>query len=109
MPAKSTTKGPYMALRPQRWKVVLWILALGLFAYLLIGGDQGLYQAGQKHRELAGLEEEIARLESQNDSLRQILWRLENDLDYVEKVAREEYGMVKQGERVYRVRPEPAQ
>jgi cell division protein FtsB len=30
---------------------------------------------------------------------------LENDLDYVEKVAREEYGMSRKMERVYRLRP----
>ncbi|NKB65912.1 MAG: hypothetical protein GKR89_02515 [Candidatus Latescibacteria bacterium] len=108
MPARSTTKRSFMAVRPRRWKVFLWIFALGLFVYLLLGGEQGLYRTSQKHRELAALTADIARLESQNDSLRQILWRLEHDLDYVEKVAREEYGMVKKGERVYRVRPQSA-
>ena len=46
----------------------------------------------------------MTQLKAVNDSLRQVLWMLENDLDFVEKVAREQYGMVKPGERVYRVR-----
>lgn len=32
--------------------------------------------------------------------------RLENDPEYIEKIAREKYRMVKQGEKVYRVRDE---
>ena len=65
--------------------------------------EDGLHQLWRKRQELAAAEAHLARLQAENDSLRQVLWRLENDLDYVEKVAREEYGMVKKGEQVYRL------
>ena len=48
-------------------------------------------------------EARVHRLEAQNDSLRAVLEKLETDLDYIEKVAREEYGMAKKGERIYRI------
>ena len=50
-------------------------------------------------------EHQLAQLEAESDSLKQVVWLLENDLDFIEKVAREEFGMIKPNERVYLVRP----
>jgi len=91
--------------RKTRWRSLLLAAAVGIALYAFFGGDDGLYQVWKMRRELTRIEGEVARLEAENDSLRQVLWRLENDLEYVEKVAREEYGMSKKGERVYRLRP----
>ena len=44
------------------------------------------------------------RMQAENDSLKQVISGLENDLEYVEKVAREEYGMIRKGEVLYRLR-----
>ena len=88
-----------------RLKVAALLLLAMAAALLLLGGDEGLFQVLAKQRELEALRAQVASLEAANDSLRQVLWLLENDLGYVEKVAREEYGMVKPGERVYRLRP----
>ena len=46
----------------------------------------------------------MARLEAQNDSMRQMLHRLRNDPAYLEKIAREQHGMARPGERLYRIR-----
>lgn len=88
-----------------RWRLVLVALGLVFVALLLVGGEDGFYRLWTRRRELRELEGKVATLEAENDSLRQVLWRLENDLEYVEKVAREEYGMSRQGERVYRLHP----
>jgi cell division protein FtsB len=93
-----------VAARKNRWKSLLLIAVLGIAAYVFLGGDSGLYRLRQRWRELDELEARVALLEAENDSLRHVLWLLENDLGYVEKVAREEYGMSKKGERVYRLR-----
>lgn len=91
--------------RLARWKPLLIAVAFILLSSLFIGGSDGFYRLWQRRQEWRKLEEAAAILEAENDSLKQILWRLENDLEYVEKVAREEYGMSKQGERVYRIHP----
>lgn len=83
--------------------MLLAVVAAG--AYLLLGGDGGVAELWHRWRRLEEARTEVARLQAENDSLRLVLWRLENDLDYVEKVAREDYGMSRDGERVYRLPP----
>ena len=83
-------------------------VVVGVLVLAFGGSDDGLFRLWQKRQELAEAETRIGRLQAENDSLWQVLWRLENDPAYVEKVAREEYGMVKEGERVYRLRTEPS-
>ena len=60
-------------------------------------------QVHAKKQELAQLRQQIEILEAQNNSLRHQLWQLDNDIDYIEKVAREEFGMARPGESVYRI------
>ena len=50
------------------------------------------------------MESEVARLQTQNDSLRIVLERMETDPDFLEKVAREKFGMIKPGEHLYRIK-----
>lgn len=98
-------------LRPQaesagksRWRLGLALLVLGIILYLFVGGDEGLLEIRRQSQALYVLQAHVAQLQAENDSLRQILTMLEHDKDYIEKVAREEYGMVKPGEKVYRLR-----
>ncbi len=97
-------------LRPQaesagksHWRLGLALLVLGVILYLFVGGDEGLIEIRHQSEALALLQARVDRLEAENDSLRQVLNMLEHDKDYIEKVAREEYGMVKPGEKVYRL------
>ena len=76
-----------------------------LMVLMMVTGEDGFYRLTGRRRELAQLQAQVTVLAAENDSLKQVLWRLENDLEYVEKVAREEYGMSRQGERVYRLAP----
>ena len=86
-----------------RWKTGLALLVIGVILYLFVGGDEGLLEIRHQAKALAGLQAHLDSLQAQNDSLRQVLWMLEHDKDYIEKVAREEYGMVRPGEKVYRL------
>ena len=90
------------------WKLALIFVALAGWVYLLVAGEGGLLELRETRRELADLEARVARLAAENDSLSTVLYRLENDPAYLEKVAREDLGMVKPGERLYRLR-EPAE
>ena len=89
-------------LRP--WKVLAVLLVAAAWGYLFFGDEGGWVDLQDHGARLAELEAEVARLEAQNDSMRQMLHRLQNDPAYLEKFAREELGMVRPGERLYRIR-----
>ena len=96
--------GAKISNKPIFWKLVTSFLVLGLLLYVFLIGKVGFFQVWDKKKELKEWEEVVANLRTENDSLKQVLSRLESDLEYVEKVAREEYGMIKKGERLYRLR-----
>ncbi len=90
---------------PKGKKVVWFFLALLLLVlYLLVTNENGLFQIHQLRGKVKGLKTEIEILESKKGELEREKDLLLNDLDYIEKKAREEYGMLKRGEKVYTVR-----
>lgn len=95
---------PKISNRPIFWKIVTGSLVIGFLFYVFFVGKAGFYQVWNKRRELKEWEVLVARLQAENDSLKQVISGLENDLEYVEKVAREEYGMIRKGEILYRLR-----
>ncbi len=92
-------KGTAVLVR-SRWQW-LFVLAVCAFVAYFTLGSRELWQMGDKRRDLSELETQVARLQAETDSLKHVLWRLDNDPAFVEKVAREKYGMFKKGERVY--------
>ena len=82
---------------PKTAKLLL-IAFLALVAYVAFGNGL-FYKVWKKEQTLAELEAQIGQLEAETDSLRQVLKLLEDgDSDYIEKVAREDLGLVKPGE-----------
>lgn len=86
-------------------KLVLGVALVAGVLYLFLGAEDSLLDVRAARQELARAEAEVARLAAENDSLQKTLQRLENDPAYLEKIAREEYGLIKPGERVYRLDP----
>ena len=87
----------------RRWKQLLFLALLAGGLFVLFAGESGYLQVEARRSELKLLQKEIVSLRAQNDSLRTLLELLRNDSGYLEKVAREEYGMKKPGEEIYRV------
>ena len=85
-----------------RWRLYWLFFFLAIIGYLGIG-SRSLLEMSDHRSELALLHSRIELLSAEKDSLERVLWRLENDLRFVEKVAREEYGMSKKNERVYQI------
>ncbi len=105
-PADPPTTDP-LASEPPRvrpWTVAAVLLAAAAWGYLIFGEEGGWVELQDHGARLAELEAEVARLEAQNDSMRQVLHRLENDPAFLEKLAREQFGMSRPGERLYRIR-----
>jgi len=74
----------------------LSILALVLVAY----GSSGLVRLWQMKREVEALEREIVTLRGETADLARSVDRLRSDPEAIEKIAREEFGLVRPGERV---------
>lgn len=89
---------PGRASRLKRRLVVLVVVALGLWVALF--DSQSLYRRWQVHRE-------ADRLTRENEELRTEIERLEAELqrglsdEEIERIAREQYGMRREGETVY--------
>ncbi|MFA4838269.1 MAG: septum formation initiator family protein [Candidatus Neomarinimicrobiota bacterium] len=84
-----------------------WILgsiaALTIFIVMFVIGDYGLYQIYLLHKEKKQIENHMVELSVEQDSLSAERARLENDIQYIEKLARERYRMAKKGEKVFRI------
>jgi cell division protein FtsB len=90
--------------RQWRFTRYLWIIGGLLFLAVYVVGDYGILQIYFKIREVHELRNEIARLEEEHIILLQQKTLLEdNDRDFIEKIAREKFGMVKDGETLYKV------
>ena len=72
----------------------------GLF---LVSNDMGIVQWYQLHRERNQVKAEIEQLIQEEAELTNELDRLINDKEYIKKIAREKFYMVKPGEKVFRV------
>ncbi|PIS29216.1 MAG: hypothetical protein COT43_04265 [Candidatus Marinimicrobia bacterium CG08_land_8_20_14_0_20_45_22] len=84
-----------------------WILGsitiLTIFIIIFVIGDYGLYQIYLLHKEKKQIEDHMVELSVEQDSLKAERLRLENDVQYIEKLARERYRMAKKGEKVFRI------
>ena len=72
----------------------------GLF---LVSNDLGIVRWYQLRRERNQIKAEIDQLIQEETELTNELDRLTNDKEYIKKIAREKFHMVKPGEKVFRV------
>ena len=90
---------------PKQKKIIWVFLVLLLFVvYLLVTNENGIFRIRQLRGRVKALETDIEILERKKTGLEREKDLLLNDLDYIEKKAREEYGMLKEGEKIYKVR-----
>ena len=83
---------------------VLFLIAITLLI-VFVFGDHGLFQLYKLKRERAEIQKHISQLRENREILISEKKRLENDLEYIEKLAREKYRMAKPGEKVFKVVP----
>ena len=86
----------------QRWIIYLFsslFVALALFTAL---GERGVFHLWRLRGEKKQLQERNFVLQKENEALRERVDRIHHDDLYLEKIAREELGMIRTGEIVYR-------
>lgn len=94
-------------LNPLRWKRSFLVSALVAFIALwfLFVDSYSLMTKFQLESKKEDLIERTAELEKKSAELEEQIEALENNPDLLEKIAREEYGMRKPNETVYRIKP----
>jgi cell division protein FtsB len=91
---------PAKVLRILGWTVAVWFVSAILF------GDSGLVSILRMRGMRGSLEDEIEVLEEVKAATEERRDDLKNDPETIERLAREEYGMIKDGEITYRVKHE---
>jgi cell division protein FtsB len=76
--------------------VVVVLIALGLAVY----GSSSLVRVLQMRAEMEAMEKDVAALRRQTDQLAATVERLRTDPSFVEKLAREDLGLVREGDTV---------
>jgi len=79
---------------------------LGLVLFIVVIFLPGFAKMQELRSRNNALTKEIKKLQLYNAKLREEKFKLENDLGYVEKIAREKLGMVKENEIVYKIIPQ---
>ena len=83
-------------------RLVLGLVALAALAFAVQGGEYGTTDLLKQRARRKALEAHIDTLQRQVDSLRTWKRALTSDPAVQERIAREEFGMVREGELLYR-------
>lgn len=71
-------------------------------ALLITFGNRGVVDNYLMSKRLAKLKDQTVRITAENNELKKKIILLRSDINYIEVVARNELGMVKKGDIVYR-------
>jgi len=79
------------------------LLGVSFLIIIFLFGDHGIYQLYKIKSQRKATQQRIEELITERALLENEKERLETDLDYVERLAREKYRMAKTGEKVFKV------
>ncbi|UCE26971.1 MAG: septum formation initiator family protein [Candidatus Coatesbacteria bacterium] len=89
-----------------RIRVVIRLALLGgviiVVLYLFVFSRYGFMRLKELEAENAGLENRITAVEAENAELRYEIERMESDMEAIERLARTDLGLIKEGDEVYR-------
>ncbi|MGH8057089.1 MAG: FtsB family cell division protein, partial [Candidatus Entotheonellia bacterium] len=95
--------------REKRHRLIAWggVAMFLLLSFLAVVGDRGFLDVYGFNRYLGRLQSQIKIREQENARLRDVMHALKNDPFQVEKVAREELGLVRPDELIFEIRDSP--
>lgn len=96
----------FQIFNPLRWRKSFLMLVLGGFVVIWFAfiDTYSLWTRYELSERKKDLKIKTAQLEAETERLRQQIRDLKNDPALLERIAREEYGMKKEGETVYKVK-----
>jgi len=90
----------------KKGRIIALLFLLGGLAFGLFGGEYRAIDLWRLERQVRDEAAAISQLRLEIDSLRAYAESLETNPETQERVARERFGMIKDGEIVYRIEPE---
>ena len=84
--------------------VYVFLVFIGFFVFILLCscfGERGLMNVLSLKKELKEIENHNQNLRDENDRLKNYIYLLKEDKRFIEKIAREELGLVKTDELIY--------
>ena len=102
-PTKKRTSNNFVVEAQKNFVRGVLLLIIGTLLIIFIFGDHGLFQLYKLKQQRVEIQNYISQLRKDRESLLSEKNRLENDLKYIEKLAREKYRMAKPGEKVFKV------
>ncbi len=98
---KRSTEGLSQQEKKILWRISILVVMLGLL-WLLFAPNKGFLYQRKLHNQLDALSLENNQLERQNREMSKEIQRLKTDDAYLEELARNEYGLLKKNETVYK-------
>lgn len=96
----------FQIFNPLRWRKSFLVLVLGgfIFVWFAFIDTYSLWTRYDLSQRKDDLKEKTEQLEAETARLKQQIKDLKNDPALLERIAREEYGMKKEGETIYKVK-----
>ncbi|MBM4168142.1 MAG: septum formation initiator family protein [Ignavibacteria bacterium] len=104
-PARHRVKDGLKRLVKNRRRLVVIVLGFILLMYLLFDNKGILARIGLEMKQ-SEMEQKVEEAEAETKQLQQRLKGLQGDKQTIEKTAREKHGMAREGETVYRIKPQ---
>ncbi len=84
-------------------KLIVWSLLAFSIYIVIFGGEYSVFEVRRVREEQNQLMQQLSDLQAENDSLKGLVQRLDFDSDSIEKISRESFGFIRDGETLYRV------
>ena len=81
---------------------IVFLICMSLIIIFFFG-DHGLIKLYKIKSQRKKIQNHITQLREEREKRKEEKNKIENDLDYIERIAREKYKMVKPGEKIFKV------
>ena len=99
---KQNKSGSLLIFQKQFFKGLIFLIFFSL-TIIFVFGDHGLLKLYKIKNERLLIQKKITSLREEREKLKTEKIKIENDLSYIEKIAREKYKMVKPGEKIFKI------
>jgi len=99
---KKFNPNPIATTQRQFIQGIVFLICMSL-VIIFIFGDHGLIKLYKIKNQRKKVQNHIAQLRQEKEKKEEEKNKIENDLDYIEKIAREKYKMVKPGEKIFKI------
>ncbi len=91
-----------LKIKKKKYNKIIFYTILVSLVYIFIAGRDGFLRIGSFYHKIHSLKSHINELKAENSELDTEIKKLTYDDRYIEKIAREELGLIKDGEIVYK-------